>query len=57
MGCDRHPDINGLRCFAVVAFSLPSLSAADVVGIGGGNPEPGAPMTLLGPGTGLGVAA
>ena len=39
-----------------VAFSLPSLTAVDLVGIGGGKPEPGAPMTVLGPGTGLGVA-
>jgi len=42
--------------FEAVAFSLPSLAAADVVAIGGGKPEPGAPMAVLGPGTGLGVA-
>ena len=42
--------------FEAVAFSLPSLTAADVVRIGGGKPEPGAPMAVLGPGTGLGVA-
>jgi glucokinase len=42
--------------FEAVAFSLPSLTAADAVGIGGGKPEPGEPMAVLGPGTGLGVA-
>jgi glucokinase len=42
--------------FEAVAFSLPSLTAADVAGIGGGKPDPGAPMAVLGPGTGLGVA-
>ncbi len=42
--------------FEAVAFSLPSLAAADVVAIGAGKPKPGAPMAVLGPGTGLGVA-
>ena len=42
--------------FEAVAFSLPLLAAADVVAIGDGKPEPGAPMAVLGPGTGLGVA-
>ncbi len=36
--------------FEAVAFSLPSLAAADVVAIGGGKPEPGAPMAVLGTG-------
>ncbi len=42
--------------FEAVAHSLPSLTAADLVKIGGGKVEPGAPMVVLGPGTGLGVA-
>jgi glucokinase len=42
--------------FEAVAFSLPSLAAADMVQIGEGKPRPGAPMAVLGPGTGLGVA-
>jgi len=42
--------------FEAVAFSLPSLTASDVAKIGGGKPEPEAPMAVLGPGTGLGVA-
>ena len=35
---------------------LPLLTAADVTAIGSGKPEPGAPVAVLGPGTGLGVA-
>jgi glucokinase len=42
--------------FEAVAHSLPSLTAADLVKIGGGEVEPAAPMVVLGPGTGLGVA-
>src|SRR5262249_21563945 len=42
--------------FEAVALSLPYLTSADLVGIGGGRPEAGAPMAVLGPGTGLGVA-
>jgi len=42
--------------FAATAYSLPHLTAADVHAIGGGRAEPGAPMAVLGPGTGLGVA-
>ena len=42
--------------FAATAFSLPSLTSADLVGIGGGKAESGAPMAVLGPGSGLGVA-
>ena len=37
-------------------FLYHRLAAADLVGIGGGKAEPGAPMAVLGPGTGLGVA-
>jgi glucokinase len=42
--------------FEAVALSLPSLTSADLAGIGGGRPEAGAPMAVLGPGSGLGVA-
>jgi glucokinase len=42
--------------FEAVAYSLPSLAAADVARIGGGSAEVAAPMAVLGPGTGLGVA-
>jgi glucokinase len=42
--------------FEAVAYSLPSLAPPDLVGIGGGKAEPGAPMAVLGPGSGLGTA-
>ena len=45
-----------LNDFEAVARSLPSLAGRDVVPIGGGKPENGAPMVVLGPGSGLGVA-
>jgi glucokinase len=45
-----------LNDFEAVALSLPSLASNDLAGIGGGRPEAGAPMAVLGPGTGLGVA-
>jgi glucokinase len=42
--------------FAATAYSLPSLTATDLRAIGGGQAVSGAPMAVLGPGTGLGVA-
>ena len=42
--------------FEAVAYSLPFLRSADLVGIGEGKAKPGAPMAVLGPGSGLGVA-
>ncbi len=42
--------------FEAVAYSLPSLTSTDLAGIGGGRSEAGAPMAVLGPGSGLGVA-
>jgi glucokinase len=42
--------------FEAVALSLPNLTAADLYPLGGGEPVEGAPMAVLGPGTGLGVA-
>jgi glucokinase len=37
-------------------LSLPDLTAEDLYRLGGGASRPGAPMVVLGPGTGLGVA-
>lgn len=39
-----------------LAWAIPHLTAADVVGIGGGIELPTAPLVLLAPGTGLGMA-
>ena len=46
-----------LNDFAALAAALPALTAADSRRIGGGDVVAGAPMAVLGPGTGLGVAA
>jgi glucokinase len=46
--------------FAAVSWSLPGLARADLFPLGGGGEavaEPGEPMAVLGPGTGLGVGA
>lgn len=43
--------------FEAIAWSLPHLPADGVRTIGGGKPSAQAPMAVLGPGTGLGVAA
>jgi glucokinase len=43
--------------FEALAWSLPHLSANDLRLIGGDKPNAAAPMVVLGPGTGLGVAA
>ncbi|MGN6827014.1 glucokinase [Paucibacter sp. M5-1] len=45
-----------LNDFAALALSLPLLSNAGRQSLGGGSPVEGAPMVVLGPGTGLGVA-
>jgi glucokinase len=42
--------------FEAVALSLAGLTSTDLARIGGGKSEPGSPMAVLGPGTGLGVA-
>jgi glucokinase len=42
--------------FEATAYSLPHLATADLHPIGGGRAVAGAPMAVLGPGTGLGVA-
>ena len=41
--------------FEALAWSLPELGAGDVHRIGGGAAEPGAPMAVIGPGTGFGM--
>ena len=46
-----------LNDFAAIAHSLPYLASGDVQPIGGGVAESRTPMVVLGPGTGLGVAA
>ena len=43
--------------FAAVALAVPHLGAADVTRIGGGAAAQGAPIAVIGPGTGLGVSA
>jgi glucokinase len=45
-----------LNDFAAIAAALPALTPADSRRIGGGAAVPGAPVAVLGPGTGLGVA-
>jgi glucokinase len=42
--------------FEAAALSLPHLTSADLYPLGGGKPVSGAPMAVVGPGTGLGVA-
>lgn len=42
--------------FEAVAWALPCLTASDSVQVGGGEGKRGAPLAVLGPGTGLGVA-
>lgn len=46
-----------LNDFAAIAAALPVLKAGDVRRIGGGTAVAAAPMAVLGPGTGLGVAS
>ena len=43
--------------FEAIAWALPQFGPADLKQIGGARPVAGAPMAVLGPGTGLGVAA
>jgi len=42
--------------FAALALAIPHLCARDSKRVGGGRPVNGAPIALIGPGTGLGVA-
>ena len=43
--------------FAAIARAIPHLGPGDRAAVGGGEPAPGAPVAVLGPGTGLGVSA
>lgn len=54
LGLDRAMIMND---FAALAWALPVLGPDARVPIGGGDRAPDAPMAVLGPGTGLGVAA
>ena len=49
--------INIINDFEAIAWSLPHLTRNDLRTVGGGEPAADAPMVVLGPGTGLGVAA
>jgi glucokinase len=50
-------ELGVMNDFAAQAWALAGLSPDDYVTIGGGASEAGAPCAILGPGTGLGVAA
>jgi glucokinase len=50
-------DIHLVNDFEALAWSLPHLAPNELRMIGGREPKPQAPMVVLGPGTGLGVAA
>jgi glucokinase len=50
-------DVRLINDFEAVAWALPRLASSDLRQIGGGEPKPRAPMVVVGPGTGLGVAA
>ncbi len=51
------PAVRVVNDFAALAWSLPRLGPADLLPLGGGTGEAGAPLAVLGPGTGLGVGA
>jgi glucokinase len=53
LGFERLVVIND---FTALALALPDLQASELRQLGGGAPVPGAPMALIGPGTGLGVS-
>lgn len=42
--------------FAAIAWALPKLGKEDLAKVGGGRPVEAAPLAVIGPGTGLGVA-
>ena len=59
LSCVRHLaslEFDILNDFEATALSLPLLTAGDLYPVGGGEAALGAPMAVLGPGTGLGVA-
>jgi glucokinase len=49
--------LHAVNDFAANALAVPHLDSSHVVQIGSGGHEPGHPIAVLGPGTGLGVAA
>jgi len=49
--------LDAVNDFAAVAQSVPLLSPSDMIRIGRGDPDPQAPIAVMGPGTGLGVSA
>lgn len=53
LGLERLVFIND---FTALALALPRLGGTDLEQIGGGTPQPNAPLALLGAGTGLGVS-
>jgi len=53
LGFERLIVIND---FTALALALPDLQASELRQFGGGTSTPGAPMALIGPGTGLGVS-
>ncbi len=53
LGFQRLEVIND---FTAQALALPHLQPADKMAVGGGKPEPGFPIGVLGPGSGLGVS-
>jgi glucokinase len=53
LGLNRLRVIND---FTAQALAVPHLDSADIVQVGQGRPVPGAPIAVLGPGTGLGVS-
>lgn len=58
-GLRRELGVARLRVFndfTAIAWSIPALCAEDTVAIGGGAARAGAPIGVLGPGTGLGVS-
>ena len=62
--CDEHASPQAamlerlavINDFTAVALWLPALAASELRQIGAGTAVPGAPMAVLGPGTGLGVS-
>ncbi len=56
----RRLDLDDLRVindFTAIALAIPHLAEEDRFQVGGGEAAPGAPIAVLGPGTGLGVSA
>jgi glucokinase len=50
-------ELRVINDFVAIALAVPRLARREVVAVGGGRARPDAPVVVLGPGTGLGVAA